>query len=89
MKNKQSLNEMNITPVTYDSLRQAIKQASEYSKCSDPIDRLKSAENMCKRRTYDFLTLKLEDDEEEEVIEDNDETISNITENNSKLFCII
>ncbi len=79
---------MNITPITFDSLRQAIKQASKSVECLNPADRLKLAENMCKRTTYDFLSLKLDDDDEE-IKEDNDETTSNITENNSKFFYFI
>ncbi len=68
-------------------MRHAIKQASTFSKCLNPVDRVKLAENMCKRTKYDFLSIKLDDDEE--IKEDNNETISNVTENNSKFFYFI
>ena len=68
---------MNITGQTLDLLQYAIKQASNSSRCSNPDDRLISATNMLKRKRYNFLTLKLDDDKEK-GIEDNDETTSNI-----------
>jgi CRISPR/Cas system-associated endonuclease Cas1 len=76
-----------ITQLAMERLKQAIKQISQFVKYSND-KRLELAKNMLKRTKYDVFELESNDDNEEEI-EDNDETNSNVVADNGKLFCII
>ena len=77
---------MNITIANLESFQEAVKQATKVLKCSNLGERLELADNMRKGVTCDFFQLEFDDnnDDEDDEIENQDESTSNIMEDSNK-----